>query len=256
MSKDYDGAKKALDKLIADFPEHPGLPEALCWIAERYAWANRYKEAKTIHQKIIKDYPDSSFVNEAELVFSRADVLSLMMSKKYEKAESALDKLFTDFKGCPDLPKAVLSIGIQCYDQGLLDEKEGQADKAKDHFEKAAKIWDRLVSKVPDYSLAPEAACRAGDCYFKLGKHQDSIRCFQKVVDNYPQYEHAWHAQFTVGRCYEELRNGGELEKPTADAKINTAYKQLIEKYPDCPAAEYAYSWLAHQDKDEKEKQK
>jgi len=87
----------------------------------------------------------------------------------------------------------------------------------------------KQINVFPASSQTPEVCCRAGDCYFKVGKYEDSIRCFQKVVDNYPKYEHAWHAQFTVGRCYEELRNSGKVEKATADAKVNTAYKQIVE---------------------------
>jgi TolA-binding protein len=95
-------------------------------------------------------------------------------------------------------------------------------------------------------NLKTEACYWAGDCYFELGKHEDSIRHFQKIVDNYPQHEYAWHAQFTIGRCYEEMEKTGVIDKSAAQAKINAAYERLLEKYPECPAAEYAFSWLTN----------
>jgi TolA-binding protein len=242
MSKDYDGAKEALDKMVADFPKHPDLHDALYWIAERYAWSGRFEDAKRIHQQIIQNYPDSPSASKARLGLSRANVLSLMMSQNHDQAKEALDKMVADFSGRPDFPDTLLTMGRQCYEEGLAKEKEGLADQARDLQEKSAQIWDKLINELPASSLTPEACCWAGDCYFKLGKHKDCIRCFQKVVDDYPQYEHAWHAQFTIGRCYEALRD--------------TAYKQLLEKYPGCPAAERVRNLLSNKTKVEKEEQK
>jgi TolA-binding protein len=248
MSQDYDGAKKALDRLIADFPEHPDLPETLYWIAERYAWSDRYQEAKNIQQKIAKDFPDSSFVNKAGLGFAKADVLSLMMSEKeYDKAEKAFNKLFTDFKNHPDLPRAVSAIVEQCYRQGL-SKQSNDPNQAKDLYGRAVKVWNRLVKELPDHPLAPEACCWAGDCYFRLGKYQDSLRCFQKVIDDYPQYEYTWSAQCWIGDCYEQMKNSGALPASEATAKMETAYQTLIEKYPDCSLVGHACLKLANLD--------
>ncbi len=247
MSKDYDGTKKALDKLTADFSNHPDLPETLYWIAERYAWSDRFEEAKNIQQKIIKDFPDSPFVDKAGVGFSKAAVLSLIMSKEYEKGEKAFDKLFTDFKGHPDLPRAISAIVEQCYRQALA--KQGyDPNQAKDLFDRAVKVWDRLIKEMPDHPLAPEACCWAGDCYFRLGKYQDSIRCFQKVIDDYPRYEYPWSAQCWIGDCYEQMKISGALPEPEATAKMELAYQTLIEKYPDCSLVGHACLKLANLD--------
>ena len=245
MLQDYDGAKKALNKLTADFSKHPDLHEALYWIAERYAWEDKYEWAKSIHRRIIQDYPESSSVNNAKLGYAKANVLSLMVSADYEGGEGSFDKMITDFSGNPELPRAVLAIGEQCYKQGLSKEYDAPA-RARELQEEAVKVWDRLIDEMPDYALLPEACCWAGDCYLKLGKHFDSLRCFQKVVEDYPEYEHAWHAQYTIGRCYEELKNTGNIEKSVADAEIEAAYGQLLKKYPGCPAAELAHQRLSY----------
>jgi TolA-binding protein len=240
ISKDYDGAKQALDKLTADFSKHVDLHEALYWIAVRYVWSNRFEDGKRIYQQVIQNFPDSPRVSSAKLDFSRADVLSRMQSQDYKKAKEALDKMIKDFKDSPDLPEALFTMGRQCYDQGLSKQEEGIEEKAKDHFGKAARIWDRLINEFPESPYIPEAACWAGDCYFSIDKYEDSKRCFQKVVDNYPQYEYAWHAQFKIGRCYEELKNTGAIESSIADAQIKAACEQLLIKYPNCDAAESA----------------
>jgi TolA-binding protein len=244
MSQDCNGAKQALDKLIADFSKHPDLPESLLWIAERYAWSDRYEEAKSVHQKIIEDFPDSSFVEGAELGFSRADVLSLMMSKKYEKAEEAFDKLFTDFNSHPDFPRALLAIGEQCCNQGI-SKYDIDPNQAKYLFGSVVKLSDLLINELPDSPLVPEACRGAGYCYFRLGKPQDSIPYFQKVINDYPQHEYTWSAQCWIGDCYEQLKISGDMAEPNATAQMEAAYQAVIEKYPNCPSVGHACLKLA-----------
>ncbi len=74
------------------------------------------------------------------------------------------------------------------------------------------------------------------------GNYAHAQTQIQKVVDDYPQYEHAWHAQFTIGRCYDVLKD--------------TAYKQLLEKYPDCPAAEQVRRLSSNKIRVQKEEEK
>lgn len=239
ISQDYEGADEALDEMIIDFSIHPDLSEALYWIAGRFEWSGRFEDAKSVHQQIIQNYPESSSASKSVLGLQRADVLSLIMSQDYDGADEVLDKMITNFSEHPDLPDTLLSIGKRCYEKGLSEEKEGFAFQSRGHLKKAVEIWDRLISEFPDFSLTPEACCWAGDCYLKLGKYRDSISCFQTVVNDYPEYEHAWHAQYTIGRCYEILKDTGAVEKSVADAQIDTAYEGLLEKYPDCPAVGY-----------------
>jgi tetratricopeptide (TPR) repeat protein len=162
-----------------------------------------------------------------------------------DDAAAAIDKLLTDFSGHLDLPRTLLIIGEEYYKKGLSKESEGPADQARDHFEKAVKMWGRLINEFPNSALIPETCCWAGDCYRKLGQYEKSIQCFQRVVDNYPGYEYAWHAQFMVGRCYEGLKDTGAIERSLADAQINTAYERVIQNYPNCPAAGYVHYQLS-----------
>jgi TolA-binding protein len=244
MSKDYDAAEQALDKLISDFSKHPDLPEALYWIAERYNWADKYEDAKALHQTVIQDYPDSSFVEKAKLGYSKAEVLSLISRKEYENAEKSFDKLFTDFEGLPDLPRAASAICEQCCKQGLSKDAN-DPNQAKDIYGVSVKICDRLISEMPDYSLAPETCRWAGYCCFRLGKFEDSIGYFQKVIDDYPHDEYAWSAQCWLGDCYERLKISGAMPEPNVTDQMEAAYQAVIEKYPDCPSVGYACLKLA-----------
>jgi tetratricopeptide (TPR) repeat protein len=73
-----------------------------------------------------------------------------------------------------------------------------------------------------------------------LGQYQKGIDYYQQIVDSWPDYKYAWHAQFFVGMYYEKLRDSGDLPPSEADPKIEQAYKAVIEKYPDCSSVRHA----------------
>ncbi len=231
ISQDYDRAKEALDKLIVDFSNHPDLPEELYWTANRYKYSDKYEEAQDLYRQIIKNYPDNRFANKAKLGVPVMDAMSFITSQDSNKTGEALDKLLIDFKDHPDLPKTLLFMGERCYKQELSKEGDDPV-QTKDNFEKAAKIYDRLINEFPASSPVPEACLWAGYSYRELGKHQESVRCFQKVVDDYPRYEYAWNAQYWIGECYEQMRISGALPESEATTKMEQAYQTFIEKYP------------------------
>lgn len=245
MSQDYDGAEEALDKLIIDFSNHPDLPESLYWIAERYAWSDRYEDAKRVHQIIIDDFPDSTFVTGAKLGFAKSNILSLIMSQDSNQADDAIDKMFTDFEGHPDLPRALLAIVEQCYRQAIPKQGDDPA-QAKDLFGRAAEICDIFIDEMPNHCLVPEACFWTGHCYLRLGESQESLRRFQKVIDDYPQYEYVWSAQWFISECYEQLKLSAALPEPNATAQMELAYQKIIENYPACPVFGHACLGLAN----------
>jgi len=233
-------ADAASNKLLAAFSQQPTLLKEIYQVASAYDRAGRYDKAGQLYQYVIDNQS-----NTEDAIWAKASTAKLNILLGNEATvKAALDILVADFNYQQDLPRAILFAGEQYYKEGLSKESEGLADQARDRFEKAVEIWDRLINELPDSTLVAEACCWAGDCYFKLGKHEESIRRFQKVVDNYPGYEHAWHALFMVGCNYESMKNSGLISKSQADPKIKAAYTRLLEKYPTCPAAQGAREWM------------
>ncbi|MDD5063672.1 MAG: tetratricopeptide repeat protein [Phycisphaerae bacterium] len=229
MSKDYDGAEEALDKMVADFPEHPDLPESLYWIAERYAWADRYGEAERIHQEIIEDFPDSSFADKARLGFSKAEVLSLISRKEYEKGEKAFDKLFTDFEGHPDLPRAVLAIGEQCSKQGLSKENEDLA-QAEALFDMSDKAIGRLIADFPKYPDLPESLYWIAERYNWEGRFNDSKSLYQQIIQNYPDSPFSSKAKTGLSKA-----NALSLVLSQDQVQASEALEKIVDDFNDNP---------------------
>src|SRR4030042_138727 len=158
-----------------------------------------------------------------------------MISKEYNEAAEAIDEMFTDFNDHPDFPRAGLAIGEQSCKHGISIYVNAP-NQAKTLFGNAIKVCDMLINELPDSPLVPEACRGMGYCYFRLGKPQDAIPWFQKVVDEYPQAEFAWSAQSWVGDCYEQLKISGAMPEPNATAQMEAAYQAVIENYPGCPS--------------------
>lgn len=244
IMQNYTGAKETIDKMTNDFAGNPDLPEALFLVAERYEWINWFAESKEIYQQVIKSYSDNQIISKAKLGSSMSDVRALIISQDYIKAEDLLNKTVVDFNGHPDLPKAIILAGEQFYKEGLAKESNGLDVQAKDSFERALKIWDGFINGFTNSGLMPEACSWAGECNLKMGKYEDSLRCFQKVVDNYPEYEYAWNAQFFIGSTYQRMREAGLMSKSEADSKTKASYQKVISKWPKCNVAAIAQTWL------------
>jgi TolA-binding protein len=102
----------------------------------------------------------------------------------------------------------------------------------------------------------PNKRCCVGQCYDKLSEYEKSIEFYSKVVNDYPDYDRAWYALFMVGRNYERLQKAGAVSKTQAEQQIKAAYKQLLEKYPDCETANIASRWLSKHNSEIRERQK
>jgi tetratricopeptide (TPR) repeat protein len=254
MSGDYVGARQALDKLAADFAGNPDLPQTLYWVAERYRWSRRFEEAKCVYQQVIQKYPDSPWADNARSGISSSDVTSAVISQNYDRPEETVDKLVSDFTGNPDLPRAILIAGEQCYRQGLAKKKDGLADEANKHYEKAMKIWNEFIKKLPDSNMAPEMCAWTGDACTELGRYDEAIVYYKNACDSYyrlasaarPDDTFLWHSLFMSGQSYQKLKESGGISESQADPLIIAAYEHLVREFGDCPLAKDTWRQLGH----------
>jgi len=234
-----------VDELIADFSGHPGLAESLCKIARECEATKRFSVSEGIYQQVIQRFPGSSYARKAQLDMPKCRILSYIDGGNDAAARTAIGSLTANFDGHPDLPTTLRKIVERCELEVSRLEDKSPAEQAGDHFQKVVAIWEAAIDELPELGATPEACCWAGDCYSKMGKYAKAADYYQTVVDNWPDYQYAWNAQFLVGYYYQRLGDSGAVDKPIADAKIKAAYEQVLEKYPDCPAAGAARSWLS-----------
>jgi tetratricopeptide (TPR) repeat protein len=109
---------------------------------------------------------------------------------------------------------------------------------ARQYFEKAAGVWqymiDNDIQSDRDVAYYYTALSRQ-----KRGQWEGAIEYYQKVVDNYPDFEHICAAKAAIGWCYEILRNDGKLTKEEINPFIEQVYMDVLEEYPDCYVGDY-----------------
>jgi tetratricopeptide (TPR) repeat protein len=85
----------------------------------------------------------------------------------------------------------------------------------------------------------------AAAIYQELRQWDKAIENFQKVVDDYPDFEYACGAQAGVGWCYEAMLKAGKIPKEQAEPIIEQVYTKVLTSYPGCYIAHYAAFQLA-----------
>ncbi|MHC4109747.1 MAG: tetratricopeptide repeat protein [Planctomycetota bacterium] len=237
-------AKEALDSLIADFNEHPDLAWTLDGIAGRYEKVQKYDDARSIYQKIVTDHNETDYAFTAQ---KKLAILEITVGDDVA-AQVALDTLIADFNDHPALPETVFEIGEQYYYKAFDDHKKCIKVKFEENLYKAKDIWERIVAQWPESKSIglKHAQYFTAVCYRRFGEYEKALSHYQKVVDNWPDYQYAWSAQYLIGSCYEKLRYYNSLPESEASLKIEQAYKAVVEKYPDSAMVPTASLKLGH----------
>ena len=138
--------------------------------------------------------------------------------------------------------ESMFQISWSYYRQARQYKKQGRAEQAKDYFRKAIAESERVIRELPPSPAhSPQAYFMTAVCYSQeLGEYQKGIEYFQQVVDNWPDYQDAWHAQYSVGKYYGILWKKGVIPESEASVKIEEAYRVLVDQYPDSVPAPHA----------------
>jgi tetratricopeptide (TPR) repeat protein len=227
--EDQQAADIAINELLTDFNDHQYLQKAFFNIAAYSHWVGDYQKARDLCQRSLANWPKGEFA-----IWAQMDLAASYISLGQEQAaQAAINKLVTDFNDHPKLNWARFVVGQQYY----LEER----------FTEAAAMWEQIMAGTPSFTddEFAEAYLYMGDCYQRLGQYQKAIESYKKLADNYPNYKYAWHALFSVGYGYQNLKQTGGISASEADAKTRAAYQTLLQQYPDCKAAKAAERWLS-----------
>ncbi len=108
---------------------------------------------------------------------------------------------------------------------------------AQGRWGKAAPLLERVVLELPaGDSLVTEAHFRLAECYFAQRNQLQAVREFRKVSDDTPDAKLAPEALLRAGDAYADLWRRPELD-PTYGQTAQATYQELLNRYPDSPAA-------------------
>jgi tetratricopeptide (TPR) repeat protein len=104
---------------------------------------------------------------------------------------------------------------------------------------------EKTDSKSEGYSKAARGLQMMADSYGNLGSHEEAIKNYTELVDNFPEYNLAAQAQFTIGNIYFY-----KLYDYTTGWQ---AFLKVIEKFPESFEAKKADTLLKETDQTLKE---
>lgn len=114
---------------------------------------------------------------------------------------------------------------------------KGQKDFRKGFYHTAAEIFQRVLLEFgPADPRIPQAHFFLGESYFGQHSQLQAVREFRKVSDEFPSNPLAPDALYRAGDAYANLWGQPQLD-PTYGKSAIATYTELLNRYPDSPAA-------------------
>lgn len=239
---DDANAEVAIKKLVTEFSENKNIAGVLNDIAYSYRELEQYEKARELYQYVIENWPQA----ESEAIWSLVCLAKSNIALGDEpNAQTAIDSLIADFNSHPDLPRLVYQAGEEYGIKAFQYQSEGREAEAKDYYQKAKLIWERIIQELPPSEIfTPQAYYAAASCYFQLGEYEKAIGYGRIVVDNWPDYKNMWLVQFMIARCYEGLESSGRIPTADAAAEIRKICEKLLADYSNPQAVVVARGLL------------
>lgn len=158
----------------------------------------------------------------------------------------AIEQFIADYNDHPDMPKAAFEVGEQYYELAWHRRVAGRSEEKEMALREAINVWEKMSLEIAAYRMVPEAHILAGECYKQLYEYEKAIEHYRTVVDQWPEYEHSWSAQFQIGHLHGKLEQAGVISRAAAEVEMAAAYQRVVDRYPQCRAAKAARSWLSH----------
>jgi Tol biopolymer transport system component len=120
---------------------------------------------------------------------------------------------------------------------------QGHDKQADQHFKKAIELlkqtqyqdaiaeYEKVISLLPDSEIALDAQYWIGQSYFQMGKHDEALSVFQKLIQEYPSSAIAPVTQLMVARVEKdkELSEVREKRESSSDIKVIADPKTGVE---------------------------
>ena len=226
-------AAEVANELIEQFSESEFIVEALCSIADSCYEVGKYEDGRRLHQLAAENWPGND-----DALLAKASLISLNIALGSDtNTHEAIDELIAEFAENPDLPEVLLEMGVGYYEMAIREGIGGNFEQEKSYYGKAIDVWERIIQDFSDHNIKPQAYYFSAKSYHRIGEHEKAINYYEKLLFDWPEYRRAARAQFSIGKCYESLKDAGTLHGSEADLKIEQAYKNVVGNYPDSASA-------------------
>ena len=167
-SKEYRGAIKAYEDLLAAYPAYPGADRVLYQLAQAYDQTGDLPRSLATLDRLVAQYPRSSYHDEAE--FRRGELLFTL--RRYPEAEQAYAAVIRkgDAQPGPAVPETPT---------GRIEIMTGAPGEGPDEEQSSATPWHK-----PEASTFYERALYMhGWSLFKQARLEEAVPSFAAVLD-------------------------------------------------------------------------
>ncbi|MCK4307893.1 tetratricopeptide repeat protein, partial [candidate division WOR-3 bacterium] len=177
----YGEASRFFENILESFPDSPGIEKAKFYLAQCNLECENWRAAEEMFREFISGYSWSPFLGEANLGLAR----SLMGLKKFDKAIELFKKTAKSNRG-NIIPKALIGIG-DCYF------KKRDYEKSLPFFLRVTVLYRKFEKELE------EAIMKSGLSYEKLGKDEEAIDSYRKLIEKFPESRFADSARKKIG---------------------------------------------------------
>jgi len=230
----------SIDKLISDFENDAGLPEAIYWISKEYEWKKGTSEDRTgwfdkpnsVFQRLVQKFGYTSFGMDAEWdqkrITHRMNIFKLMKDGDQNAVNAEIEKMVADLSGRPEVVSELYWIACGY---------EERPDKST----LAEQMYQRIIKEYPGSEESNNAIldCRRLDIWDTF--NSGDINASQVLLDRFiADFNQNSYSGVCLGRvAIKFLIRGVELKEQSnhenAARNFETSkgiWKRIIEELP------------------------
>jgi outer membrane protein assembly factor BamD len=217
--KDYDKAKIQFSIVVMNNPGGLIIEKAQFYLAESYFFLKEYILAVEEYEKLIRSFPQSSFVDDASYKIGMCYyelAPGYALDQEYTlKAISRFQQFVEDYPDS-DLRQEVEKRSMECRTKLAKKEfKAGELYRKTSYYSAAIISFDAVLEKYYDTEYADGALYWKGECHRRLKKWAEAEKSFQELTTKYAQSKWIHKAEGKLEDVRRELENSKKVtEKP------------------------------------------
>ena len=213
--RELDKADAAVERLIADYNDHPRIGKALFQIAEEHYYAGDYVRAGDLWKRVLADYPQSSFESKNETPY-----LIATCCRALGKREEAIQYYKMSIEKYPEgryTYRAPYRIALEYRRAGDPNEALYWLDKQRELYTEKLHSQRALFEYAAIY-------------HWDLKDYEKAIQACQDYLAEYPEDEHTWPAYYLWAKSLAKLDNKSEAIAVLQEALAHFAGTELEQR--------------------------
>ncbi len=220
----YEEALQVAEEILEEARNLGGsiLEQAYVQLWRTYFAMGDFRLAVAMSQRLMREFPESSFVDEAMLQQANAFRGQGRLSEAINLFSSVLRLNESPLKG-----EAQFGIA-ETYEDMAAD---ASAQQATQLYERAFVEYQKVYEQFPESGRVGDAVAKMANFYYQKEDYARAIDVFENVLADYPDANFLDIIMFNYGRCLYRLSQRKEAR---------TMFDQLINDFPESDVASEA----------------